>query len=172
MDIGATHTLMQHLLSHYGPAALFALLAVGIVGLPIPDETLLVFAGMLMAKGEMSIVFTILSAIVGSIFGITISFVIGSKLGRPVIIRYGKVIGISDKKLDLAHDWFEKRGKWLLTVGYFIPGVRHLVGIVAGISKLEYRVFALFAYAGAIIWSSCFLTVGYFFLSGWQHWHF
>jgi membrane protein DedA with SNARE-associated domain len=57
--------------------------------------------------------------------------------------------------------WYDRGGKWLLVGGYFLPGVRHVSAILAGASKLSVGTFVLFAYAGAAIWASCFLTIGY-----------
>lgn len=151
------------LLMDYGSIVLFILLALGIIALPIPDETLLVFAGALMAKGVLVVPLTILAAIAGSITGISISYVVGRTGGHYVVHKYGSMVGITDDKLQKAHVWFERYGKWTLTFGYFIPGVRHFTGLTAGISELEYRHFSLFAYSGALLWVTTFLSIGYFF---------
>lgn len=149
-------------LAEYGNFALFGLLAVGIVGLPIPDETLITFAGVMMAKGHLALIPTILTAYIGSCFGITVSYVIGRTAGIYLIKRYGPRVGLTQTKLDQVHRWFERIGKWTLCVGYFIPGVRHLVGYVAGATALNFGQFALFAYLGAALWVSLFLMLGYF----------
>jgi membrane protein DedA with SNARE-associated domain len=60
-------------------------------------------------------------------------------------------------------------GPILLTVGYFVPGVRHFTAVVAGMSSLPRRKFAIFAYAGAGLWVGTFLMLGYVFGDGWQH---
>jgi membrane protein DedA with SNARE-associated domain len=75
---------------------------------------------------------------------------------------------VNPKSLERVHAWFERSGKWLLLVGYFIPGVRHLTAIVAGSSRLDVRAFALFAYAGALLWSLTFIAIGYFFGGEWK----
>lgn len=153
---------------HFGPAALFGLLALGIVGLPIPEETLLTLSGLLMAQGKLPIVPTLIAAYLGSMIGITLSYLIGLKTGSFLIKRYGPMIGISHAKLAKAHDWFEHYGKWCLFFGYFILGIRHLTGIVAGSVTLSWRQFMLFAYLGAFFWASLFLSVGYFLNGKWQ----
>lgn len=163
--------LFNQWLTHYGSVALFALLALGIFGLPIPDETLLVFAGFLMAKGRLSIYATIPAAYMGAATGISFSYLLGYTVGQATIRRYGCWIGITEDKIIKAHRWFEKVGKWLLLFGYYIPGVRHLSGISAGATYLTFYEFALFAYLGAILWSSTFLAIGYFGFNAWQHFH-
>jgi membrane protein DedA with SNARE-associated domain len=159
------------LLHNYGNIALFVLLAVGIFGLPIPDETILLIVGYLMAKQHLSIPNAGFAAISGSIFGITVSYCIGFFIGKNALVRYGRFIGITHAKLDRAHNWFERFGKWLLVVGYYIPGVRHFTGLVAGATYLHYWRFALFAYTGAIIWATTFMTLGYFFFGQLQKWN-
>ena len=158
----------SHLLHQYGEIGLFVLLAVGIFGLPIPDETLLVLAGYLAAHDHLNVLALFLAAWLGSICGISLSYTLGRLLEHSVLLRYGKYIGITQPRLEKAHCWFERYGKWLLTFGYYIPGIRHFTGIVAGISYLRYRDFALFAYSGALLWALSFISLGYFFFEQWQ----
>jgi membrane protein DedA with SNARE-associated domain len=154
--------------TQYGYVALFALLVLGIVGLPIPDETLLVFSGYLVSRGHFHPVYTFLTGLLGSICGISLSYTIGRNLGRPAVLRFGKHVGITAERLDRVHRWFEKTGEWLLTFGYFIPGVRHFTALVAGTSDLDFRKFAVFAWAGALIWVTFFLALGYFVGEKWK----
>ncbi len=151
-------------LLHYGAPVLFFLLLLGIVGMPIPDETLLILSGWLMAKGKLHFVPTILAAIIGSICGITLSYILGKYAGNWLIERYGDRLRLSSSKVQRIQDWYGHIGKWLLFIGYFIPVVRHLSGFVAGGAKLSFRQFMLYAYTGALIWSTTFLAVGYFLI--------
>jgi len=167
MDALAENSGMQMWLLHYGSFALFFLLTLGIFALPIPEETLMVIAGALMENGKLEIPQTIIAAFLGSLSGITLSYILGRTAGHFVIIRFGKWVGITQEHLDKAHAWFEHYGKWTLFFGYFIPGVRHFTGISAGATYLDYKDFALFAYSGALIWVSTFLSIGYFFGAYW-----
>ncbi|MCE5294340.1 MAG: DedA family protein [Chlamydiales bacterium] len=167
MEFLTQHEVLSEWLLHYGSFALFLLLALGIVALPVPDETLMVLAGVLMSQGSIAIPSTVLAAFAGSITGITISYCIGKTVGNYILSRYGGWVGITPEKIQKTHDWFDHLGRWALFFGYFIPGVRHLTGITAGSLVLEYSHFALFAYSGAILWSSTFLSLGYFFGSYW-----
>lgn len=152
----------------YGYAALYMLLMLGIVGLPIPDETLLVFCGYLISKGTLKPAPTLLTALAGSATGITISYTLGRTLGLGAVHKFGKYMHITEDRLEAANKWFDRVGHWALMGGYFIAGVRHLTALSAGTSKLNYRSFALFAYSGALLWASLFLTLGYFFGEKWQ----
>jgi membrane protein DedA with SNARE-associated domain len=155
-------------ISKYGYAGLYFLLMFGIIGFPVPDETLLTFAGFLIHRGDLNIVPTFLAAFLGSITGITFSYVIGRSFGLMILKRYGKYVHISEDKIEKAHQWFEKAGRWSLTIGYFIPGIRHLTALVAGSSKLEYSVFSLFAYLGGFIWTITFISIGYYVGENWR----
>lgn len=154
-------------LLHYGSLVLFILLALGIIALPVPEETLMVLSGILMSQGHLYILPTILAAFGGSMTGITVSYLVGRTAGNYLILKYGRWVGIKEYHLEKVHHWFERFGKWALFIGYFIPGVRHLTGLSAGTTSLEYHLFALFAYTGAIAWVSTFLSIGYFFGEKW-----
>ncbi len=155
--------------STYGYVAIFGLLTLGIVGLPIPDETLLTSCGFLIYRGQLHAGPTFASALVGSMCGITCSYVIGRTLGWKFLhSRAGKVLHIRDEQIRWVHDWFNRIGHWALMIGYFVPGVRHFTAIVAGTTKLEYPGFAVFAYSGALLWVSTFLFIGYHFGARWE----
>jgi membrane protein DedA with SNARE-associated domain len=155
--------------SQYGYIGLFALLLLGIAGLPVPDETLLVFSGYLIWRGRLHPQTTFLAALGGSACGITTSYLLGRYLGRPVITRWGRYIGLTDKRFERVNLLFLRIGPWLLTVGYFILGVRHFTALIAGTAKLRFLRFALFAYSGAAVWVALFLTLGYIVGEQWKH---
>jgi membrane protein DedA with SNARE-associated domain len=162
-----THTVFQWI-SQYGYAAIFGLLMLGIVGLPVPDETLLTFTGYLVFKQRLSLPLTLAAAYGGSITGISLSFLLGRSFGLRLVHRYGTVIHLTPERLEKVHQWFERKGRWTLTFGYFVPGVRHLTAYVAGASELDIFSFALFAYSGAFLWASTFITLGYFLGEQWE----
>lgn len=156
-------------LNQYGSFAIFGLLALGIIALPVPEETLMVFAGFLMAKGKLQTIPTIIAAIAGAWCGITVSYLIGLTAGTYLTRKLGRYIGLTDVRIERTHQWFERIGKWSLFIGYFIMGVRHFTGYIAGTIRLEYRHFALFAYSGGLFWAGIFLSIGYFFSTEWEN---
>jgi membrane protein DedA with SNARE-associated domain len=168
MDLLSDNSTLTVWLLQYGSIALFFLLGLGIVALPVPDETLLVLTGGLIYHEKLSAFTAIPAAYIGVICGITGSFLLGRMANHVLIPKYGKWIGITPERVNVAHTWFERYGKWTLFVGYFIPGVRHFTGFVAGTADLAYHQFALFAYTGAVVWVTLFLSIGYFFGT---HWH-
>lgn len=163
MDVLAENSDLSLWLIQYGSFALFVLLTLGIIILPVPEETLMVIAGILMKQGKLPVSQTVSAAYLGCLCGITASYVLGRTGGLFMITRYGSWLGIGPKQLEYAHRWFKKFGKWALCMGYFIPGVRHFTGLCAGMTSLQFKSFALFAYTGAFVWVSLFLSIGYFF---------
>ncbi len=159
---------ISHWIAQYGYAGIFSLLLLGIVGLPVPDEWLLTFAGYLVFKDHLSLVPTYASASLGSMCGITVSYGLGRSLGLFLVHHYGRFFHITPQALDRVHVWFGRFGTWTLLIGYFIPGVRHLTAVVAGSSKLHPFLFGLFAYSGALIWAATFIGVGYYFGDRWS----
>jgi membrane protein DedA with SNARE-associated domain len=155
-------------IAQYGYLAIFLLLVCGIVGLPVPDETLLTFTGYLVFKGSLSLPLAFAAALAGSLSGITISYTLGRTFGLRVIHRYGRYLHITEERVNQAHAWFARVGHWGLTFGYFIPGFRHLSAFAAGMSALEAPQFALFAYAGGGLWVASFLSLGYFLGERWR----
>lgn len=155
-------------ISNYGYFALFGLLVLGIVGLPVPDETLLVFTGYLVWRGQLRLLPALLVAFLGSACGITISYIIGRTLGLGFVHKWGRYIHVTEARLDRVRRWFERIGHWALFIGYYIAGVRHFTAIVAGTSSLEYRAFAAYAYSGAAMWVCTFIAIGFFFGEHWK----
>ena len=155
-------------LAHYGYIGLFGFLVFGIVGLPVPDETILVVAGYLISRGKLNPWLTFLAAFAGSVCGITTSYVIGRTLGFRAVTKYGKWLHITEERVHQVNHWFHRLGHWLLAGGYFIPGVRHFTALVAGMSDLEFPGFALFAYPGGAVWVASFLCLGYYVGENWE----
>jgi len=154
--------------AQYGYIAIFLSMVLGIVGLPIPDETLMVFSGYLISTGRLNPVGAFLSALAGSWCGITVSYWLGRTWGVSVIHRFGKHFHLTPDRFEQVHAWFHRTGHWALFIGYYIAGVRHFTAIVAGTSKLEFRIFAVYAWSGGAVWVTTFLTLGYFLGENWR----
>jgi len=159
-------TLTQWII-HYQYAGIFVLLLLGIVGLPIPDETLLVFTGYFVHKGKLEIIPTLLAAYAGSLCGITLSYALGRYVGLPFLRRFGKYFRVTPDKMDRFHAWFERVEKFGLVIGYYLPGIRHFTAFLAGNSRLNFLTFSFYASLGGIIWCSIYLSLGYFLGKQW-----
>ena len=162
---------MQHLdlfLAHYGYFAIFGMLMLGIVGPLIPDETILVLAGAAVHAGRMSMVPAIAAGSAGSLCGITLSYLLGRTGAVVVLERFGPFQRHVGQHMPKVHEWFERYGKWALFFGYFVAGIRHFTALAAGVSKLEWHEFALFAYPGGLLWVASFIAIGYFIGEQWE----
>jgi membrane protein DedA with SNARE-associated domain len=160
------HSLLLFI-AEYSYWGIFLALALGILGLPIPDETLMAFAGFLAYQGRLYYPFTLIVAFVGTSCGITIGYFLGKAYGHPFLEKYSARMHIK-RKLHKAEKWYGRYGKFALFIGYFIPGVRHFTAIFAGISLMPYRIFAVFAYVGGLLWTLTFVSLGYFLGKNWQ----
>ena len=148
------------LVVNYGYYGLFASLVLGIVGLPVPDEILMTYCGYLVWRGTLSFAGTLFTAVCGSVAGITLSYWLGRQFGLPLVSRHGRRFGITEARLEKVHRWYSQFGKIVLLIGYFIPGIRHVTAFAAGISRMNFGSFALFAYTGGVIWALTFITLG------------
>jgi len=163
-------SVVMHWISSYGYVGLAVLLMLGITGIPVPDETLLTFAGYMVFKGRLQLIPTLVSAFAGSCVGISLSYAIGRFPSLWLLRRMGhRLLKVSEERMEKAEAWFKRYGKWLLPFGYFVPGLRHILAIVAGGTRLGWSVFALFAFSGALVWSVTFVSLGYFLGENWQY---
>ena len=165
---------MEHIdyfLANYGYFAIFVLLMLGIVGPLIPDDTILVLSGIAVHRGRLDLWATLAVAYAGSLCGITLSYSLGRTGLVYVLKRVERVGKWADLHLPQVERWFEKYGKWTLFVGYFIAGVRHFTALAAGMSAVPFRIFALYAYPGGLVWIASFIGIGYFMGAEWEQFH-
>ncbi|ETT63797.1 DedA family protein [Paenibacillus sp. FSL R7-0204] len=149
------------MISQYGYIAIFALLALGLVGLPVPDELLTLFVGYLSSTMVLDFSLSVLVCFIGSITGMLISYTIGLRVGQPVVDRYGKWVGLTPKRFAYVKRWFFRFGNWTIFIAYFVPGIRHVTSYISGISAMSFRKYLMVTLAGAFIWSLLFVSIGY-----------
>jgi membrane protein DedA with SNARE-associated domain len=146
----------------YSYLAIFVSLMLGIIGVPVPDELLLLYLGYDCRRGHLLLELGIPVAAAATICGITVSFTLGRWIGPLLVHRFGKYLRINQNQYDRARRSFDKIGHWALVLGFYIPGMRHMTALVAGAARLPWPRFMIFAYAGAMIWSAGFIVAGYF----------
>lgn len=161
---------IQRLFEQYGYFVLLLGLPVDFIALPLPPgQTTLTYTGFLAYKGVLHLGLALLSALIGSMVGVTITYAVGYKIGAPLIDRYGKWIFIKPSYLEKTKRIYNKYGNKMLLLSLFIPGVRQFFGYFTGIIRIPYRTFALYAYAGTAIWVLTFIGIGYLFGEQWQY---
>lgn len=156
----STHLLLW--IHQYGYAGLAAILVLGIVGLPLPDETILTAVGYLIYRGHLDYLPSVMAGIIGGCIGITLSYAVGAWVGRPLILRLGRHLHLTERRMQRVERYFARYGGVSLIVGFFVPGVRHVTAIVAGLGGMGYARFALAAYTGVCLWVTAFITLGRF----------
>jgi len=153
---------LVELIFDWGYLGIFLLMAIESSFLPFPSEIVLIPAGYLASQGNMSIGLIMSSALAGSILGAFINYYLALTLGRRILEKYGKYFFISEASLDKMDNYFAKHGAISTFIGRLIPGIRQLISIPAGLSRMNLVVFSIYTTLGAAIWAFILTMLGYF----------
>jgi membrane protein DedA with SNARE-associated domain len=148
------------LLDRYGYLAVGGFILVEDFGVPAPGETILIAAALYAGAGKLNIVAVAIIAFVAAVIGDNIGFAIGHFGGRPLALRYGKYVLLTEHRLDRAEAIFRRHGGKIVVIARFIEGLRQLNGIIAGISEMPWRRFLPFNAVGAALWVALWVTLG------------
>ena len=129
---------------------------------PFPSEVAMIPAGYLSAKGEMNIFVAIFVGTLGSLLGALFNYYLAKKYGRRGVLAFGKYFFFTEEKLEKMENFFVKHGSFSTFVSRLIPGVRQLVSLPAGLSKMPLNKFMLYTTLGAGLWSTVLALLGYF----------
>lgn len=126
--------------------------------IPIPSEIIMPLAGFVAYEGKMSLIGITIVGAVGNLVGSWIAYFVGIKGGRPFLEKYGKYVLISHKRLEMAHEWFEKYGHEAVLISRVLPVIRTFISLPAGIAEMDLKKFTIYTFLGSIPW--CF-ALGY-----------
>jgi membrane protein DedA with SNARE-associated domain len=168
MELNFFSSLTEYLktlitLNLYGGAFLAALIET--IFPPIPSEIVMPLAGYLASLGNygyLGLILVSVFATLGATLGAVIIYFVSLKLGRLFIIKYGKYLLITESSLSSAEKWFGKYGSKAVFFGRMAPGIRELVSIPAGISKMKFEKFLFYTFLGSFIWTTVLVSLGYF----------
>lgn len=145
---------LRHLLSVYGYWAVTAFVGIESIGIPLPGETMLIVASLYAgATHDLSIELVIAAAIAGAVLGDNIGFAIGYFGGYRLLLRYGRYIGLHERRVKLARYIFLKHGSKVVFFGRFVSVLRTYAAFLAGTARMPWWKFLIFNAAGGTIWA-------------------
>jgi len=172
-------SLIHDVLSQVGQVALGLISSLGYTGvfilmmfesmiLPVPSELVMPFAGFLVVEGRFTFLGVIIASSLGSIVGSLISYYIGFYGGNRFVLRFGKYLLLDSEDLKKTEEWFALRGEKTVLISRFIPVVRHLISIPAGIGRMDLKKFLIYTLIGATAWNGILAYVGYKLGEHWE----
>jgi membrane protein DedA with SNARE-associated domain len=156
-----------HVIAGIGYGGVFLLMVAESMVLPVPSEAVMPFAGFSVAEGTLSWAGVILSATLGSVVGSLIGYTIGRFGGKPFLVRFGKYLLLDGEDLEKTDGFFQRHGSVTILVARFIPIVRHLISIPAGMGDMPLLPFCLFTIIGACVWNSFLTWCGFALRNNW-----
>ena len=163
-------TLATHIIRDVGLVGVAIMtMTSGVIGIPGSEPTML-FAGFDVYKGNLSLVGIIVFGVLGDMIGASIAYAIGYWGREELVERHGNKLHISQSRLDRAHRWFERYGAPVIVVSRCIPFARAAFPYAAGVARMGYVRFLIFATIGSIIWITAFGVLGNAVGSNWESW--
>lgn len=149
------------LLAHWGYLALFLLVVLGNIGLPVPEETILVLAGYMCWRGELNVLIVLVIAIVSAVGGDNVGYWLGHRWGKATLQRHaGWLLGHPDR-LTMMQDFVAKRGALAVFIARFVPGLRFMAGPLAGALGMPFPRFFVANLLGAVTYVPIVVGLGY-----------
>lgn len=159
------HEIVDFLVStvgSWGYLGIFMLMFLESSFFPFPSEVVMIPAGYLSHKGEMNFILSVFVGTLGSLAGALFNYYLSLYMGRNMLIKYGKYVGINEEKLHKLDNFFEKYGEIATFSGRLIPGIRQYISLPAGLGKMNIFKFSLYTSLGAGIWVLVLVSLGYF----------
>lgn len=154
------------LFGQMGYLGIFIMMTIESSFIPFPSEVAMIPAGALIQRGEMSFLLAFLAGTLWAYTGATINYILGYYLGWPLtkkfLTRYGKYVFLNMSHYEQAEKYFQKNGAITTLIGRFIPAVRQLISIPAGVFRMNFFTFSIFTIIGAGLWNLILIAVGYF----------
>jgi membrane protein DedA with SNARE-associated domain len=152
---------VQGIVSDMGYPGLFLLIMLESTLVPIPSELVMPFAGFLAARGEFSLPVILVINSTAALVGSGLCYWIGAAGGKPLLLKYGKYIFVRQKDIEKTESYFQRHGKAVILIGRFLPVVRHIISVPAGIARMPLVPFFTQTFIGSTIWGSVLIFIGY-----------
>lgn len=161
------HTL-QGFVRDIGYPGLLLLIVLESTFVPVPSLLVMPFAGFLASRGELSLPVILAINSVGALIGSSASYAFGALGGKPLLLKYGKYVLVRPSDLDKTEQFFSKHGAWTIFIGRFVPVVRHVISVPAGIARMPLRTFLLQTFLGSTCWGGGLMVFGYILGTQWE----
>jgi undecaprenyl-diphosphatase len=145
-----------------------ALECAAFAGLLVPGESLVLASGFLAHRGVLGVDSVIAAAGLGAILGDNVGYQLGAHLGRGWLVRHGRRLGVTERRVSRAERFFARHGPKAVFVGRFVGFARALVPFLAGASRMSYRRFLIYDTLGAALWTVGFVLLGYVLGASWR----
>lgn len=165
--VGRVGHFVIAIIRQLGYAGIFVGMTMESIGLLIPCEAVMPFAGYVAWEGRLTFIGVALAGTLGGLVGSLIAYYIGLWGGRPLLERYGKYVLIRKSELDRAHTWFGKYGDSAVFISRLLPVVRTFISYPAGIVRMDVKKFSLYTFLGQFLFCLALAYIG--FLAG-PHW--
>lgn len=143
-------------------------MAIESANIPLPSEVILPFGGYLVHTGRLEFWQTVLVGTLGGTFGSVVSYYLGLRGGRPFLQKYGRFLGINERKLRVADRWFDRYGEATVFFTRLLPIIRTFISFPAGIACMNFKRFVLYTFLGSLPWSILLVYSGYALGQNWQ----
>ncbi len=157
---GLIFDAIVNLLYQTGYVGVFLLMVMESATLPVPSEVVLPLGGYLVSQGRLEFWSTVAVATLGSLVGTTVDYGIGYYLGRPAVLRYGRIVRFSEKRLETTERWFARHGNSVVLLARFVPLLRTLVAFPAGIVRMDVKRFLVYSAVGILVWDIALVYLG------------
>lgn len=135
---------------------------------PIPSELVMPFAGYMASQGKFSLAVILVINSVGALIGSSISYGIGVAGGKPFLVKYGKYFLIRQHEIERTEAFFAKHGRKTILIGRFLPVIRHVISVPAGIARMPLRDFLFQTFVGSTLWGGTLILLGYYIGANWK----
>ena len=157
--------IMLSIMEQFGYLGVFLLITIENIFPPIPSEAVLLFGGFMTTYTGLNIIVMIIAATLGSLVGAIVLYGLGrilskERLKKIVSGKIGKILRLKAEDIDKADKWFYEKGNKTVFFCRFVPIVRSLISIPAGISKMPMGKFLIYTTAGSTVWNAVLLIIG------------
>ncbi|KEK23041.1 DedA family protein [Bacillus gaemokensis] len=154
------HELLSYI-EQYGYWALFFCLWLGIIGMPIPDEMIVMSGGFVSSLGILRVIPAFLLTYLGVVSGLSLGYILGKVFGSKILDKLMKKKKV--KYLLKSKEMIGKYGHYALVTSYFIPVVRHIVPYLVGMNQMSFQTYALYSYTTGFVWTLLYFMLGSMF---------